>query len=116
MKKSILFTLLFVSVTIVSFGQSKKEQRIIKQANKFVTSLSENLSDVTEEEKTTFFELKKAQIIELKKINKEYERGTDEHKTKFKAVLLNFQKDVKEKFGRKRGTEIIRASLVHKKQ
>lgn len=113
MKKTILFALLFVSFSISSTGQTKKEQRQIKQANVFVKSLEENLSDVTDEEKKKFYDFKLAQIKELEKVNNEYERGTDEHKEKFKAVLVNFQKEVKEEFGAKRGNEIIKASLAH---
>ena len=115
MKKTIVFALLFISFSLSSNAQTKKEQRQIKQANVFVTSLVENLSDVTEEEKTKFFDFKLTQIKELEKVNSEYEKGTDEHKEKFKAVLTNFQKDVKKEFGNKRGAEIIRASLAHLK-
>ena len=70
---------------------------------------------MTDKEKKKFYDLKLAQIKELEKINKEYEKGTDEHKEKFKAVLVNFQKDVKTEFGPKRGSKLIQASLAHLK-
>ena len=115
MKKTIVFALLFIGFSLSSNAQTKQEQRQIKQANVFVKSIEDNLSDVTEEEKKKFYELKLTQIKELEKVNKEYEKNTDEHKEKFKAVLLNFQKDVKEEFGAKRGGELIKASLAHLK-
>ena len=115
MKKTIVFVLLFIGFSLSLNAQTKKEQRQIKQANVFVTSLVENLSDVTEEEKTKFFDFKLKQIKELEKVNTEYEKGTDEHKVKFQAVLKGFQKEVKDEFGTKRGAEIIRASLTHLK-
>lgn len=110
MKKSILFTFFFVFFAFTAIAQELPEKKVIERTNVFVDRLVKNLPDLTETEKTKFFEFKKAQIISLHKVQIEY-KDKPEYDTKFKEVLMSFQKSVKDEFGIKRGSEMIQASL-----
>ena len=114
MKKIML--LVCLSFSLISFAQSKKEQRIIDRTNEFVASVENNLDNVTEEEKTKFFEIKKEQIEAFWDMGKNYEKGTDEFKAKRKEVITIFREKVFTEFGKQRGRDILKASLAYMKK
>jgi hypothetical protein len=113
MKKVLLLAVL--CFTMVSYGQSKKEQRIIDRTNEFVSSVEQNLPDVTKEEKAKFFEIKKSQIEAFWDAGSQYEKGTEEHKAKVNEIVKNFRENMISEFGKKRGIAIIKASLANNK-
>ena len=111
MKKTIL--LFCMSFTLISFGQSKKEQRITERTNEFVKSVEENLPNVTEDEKTKFFEIKKSQIEAFWDAGSTFEKGTPEHKAKVDEIVKDYRQKMIAEYGKKRGVAIIRASLAN---
>lgn len=112
MKKTIVFTLLLTALSFATYAQKPlPENKAIERANIFIERLVKNVPDLTEDEKTKFFEFKKAQVIDLHRVQMEY-KDKPEYDEKFKEVLTSFQKAVKDEFGIKRGSELIKASLT----
>lgn len=111
MKKSFLFTFILAVFSLSAMAQALPEKKAIERTTIFMDRLVKNLPDLTEDEKTKFFNFKKNQIIDLHRVQIEY-KDKPEYDAKFKEVLMSFQKAVKDEFGIKRGSEMIKASLT----
>ena len=108
MKKSILFTLLFLVTTLTVTAQKSEEEKVMERVNTFVEAL-ENNAEVTEEEKSVYIEAKKAQVITYRKNWKELKDDKEAMNAKNKEANMTFQQTLIDALGKKRAYELVRA-------
>jgi len=112
MKKSILFTLLFVAFSMSSFAQKNLEKRIKANVDAYIERVEKNTT-LTAEEKTKLFGLKKDHTENFWKISQEY-KDKPELKAKRQEINIAYGKSIMDAFGKERGREILKAARPKK--
>lgn len=116
MKRELLVLMIGLFVSVSAIAQSKAEKNIEKKANAAVEKVSATV-ELSDEEKTTYFEIQKVRFEERATFPKGLKESDPEL---FKKMNLDNRKEAEQKtieaFGKERGKEIITASKIKKKK
>ncbi|MDO7172432.1 hypothetical protein [Mariniflexile sp. AS56] len=116
MKRIVLTVIVGLLISLSAMAQSKSEKNAEKKAQKAVEKVQTAI-ELTEEEKAKYFELQKTQFLNRAELPKGLkESDPDTFKEKTRENRKQFEKNLLETFGDKRGKAILNATKKKKKK
>ena len=114
MKKTIVTFAFGLLISLTAFAQSSIEKSAIRRTNESIVSIEKTI-ELSDTAKTTFFELKKEQVVNHITLAQKYkDSDPDKFKEKIKANRKDFNLKLNEALGKARAKEILTAERVNK--
>lgn len=114
MKKSILTLAFGLLISLVTVAQSEENDRLERVLSKEIAKI-ENTLTLNEKEKETYKKIKTQQLTKHFSLSKEFKASDpDMFKQKVKENSKQYTSELIEAFGKKRATEILKASRAKK--